>query len=760
MYHLSCILIRKKSAQSNMSNQTSKITYTFTDEAPALATYSLLPIVKAFTKAADIEVELKDISLAGRIIANFPEYLTESQRQPDALAELGALAQTPEAYIIKLPNISASLPQLTAAIAELQAKGYNIPNYPADPQTEEEKAIKAKYSKVLGSAVNPVLREGNSDRRVALAVKEFAQKHPHSVGAWSKDSKSHVAHMTEGDFYGSEKSVVITKAGVVKIELIKNDGSIKVLKEKTDLQEGEVIDAAVMSVKALREFYAQEIAKAKSEDILLSLHVKATMMKVSDPILFGHAVTVYYQDVFEKYADTFKQLGINPNNGLGDVYVKIESLPDEQKEAITADLQAVYEKQPRLAMVNSDKGITNFHVPSDVIIDASMAATIRTSGKMWGADGKAYDTKALIPDRCYATMYQACIDFCQENGAFDVTTMGNVANVGLMAQKAEEYGSHDKTFEIPFDGIVRVIDESGTVLIEHSVAKGDIWRMCQTKDLPIQDWVKLAVNRARATGNLTIFWLDENRAHDANLITKVKTYLQDHDITGLDIQILSPVAAMKFTCEQIKAGKNVISVTGNVLRDYLTDLFPILELGTSAKMLSIVPLLAGGGLFETGAGGSAPKHVQQFLEEGHFRWDSLGEFLAIAVTLEDLSRKTNNENAMILAKALDQANSLYLNNDKSPSRKIGGIDNRGSHFYIALYWAQALAEQNQNLELKSKFAELAKVLKEKESQILLELSAVQGQSVDIGGYYFAEPDKASQAMRPSSTMNAAISLLN
>jgi isocitrate dehydrogenase len=760
MYHLSCILIRKKSAQSNMSNQTSKITYTFTDEAPALATYSLLPIVKAFTKAADIEVELKDISLAGRIIANFPEYLTESQRQPDALAELGVLAQTPDAYIIKLPNISASLPQLTAAIAELQAKGYNVPNYPADPQTVEEKTIKAKYSKVLGSAVNPVLREGNSDRRVAAAVKEFAQKHPHSVGAWSKDSKSHVAHMTEGDFYGSEKSVVITKAGVVKIELIKNDGSIKVLKEKTDLQDGEVIDAAVMSVKALREFYAQEIAKAKSEDILLSLHVKATMMKVSDPILFGHAVTVYYQDVFEKYADTFKQLGINPNNGLGDVYVKIQSLPDEQKEAITADLQAVYEKQPRLAMVNSDKGITNFHVPSDVIIDASMAATIRTSGKMWGADGKAYDTKALIPDRCYATMYQACIDFCQENGAFDVTTMGNVANVGLMAQKAEEYGSHDKTFEIPFDGIVRVIDESGTVLIEHSVAKDDIWRMCQTKDLPIQDWVKLAVNRARATGNLTIFWLDENRAHDANLITKVKTYLQDHDITGLDIQILSPVAAMKFTCEQIKAGKNVISVTGNVLRDYLTDLFPILELGTSAKMLSIVPLLAGGGLFETGAGGSAPKHVQQFLEEGHLRWDSLGEFLAIAVTLEDLSRKTNNENAMILAKALDQANSLYLNNDKSPSRKIGGIDNRGSHFYIALYWAQALAEQNQNLELKSKFAELAKVLKEKESQILLELSAVQGQSVDIGGYYFAEPDKASQAMRPSSTMNAAISLLN
>ncbi len=743
-----------------MSNQTSKITYTFTDEAPALATYSLLPIVKAFTRAAEIEVELKDISLAGRIIANFPEYLTESQRQPDALAELGALAQTPEAYIIKLPNISASLPQLISAIAELQAKGYNIPNYPADPQTEEEKAIKAKYSKVLGSAVNPVLREGNSDRRVAAAVKEFAQKHPHSVGAWSKDSKSHVAHMTEGDFYGSEKSVVIPKAGVVKIELIAADGSTQVLKEKTPVLEGEVIDASVMSVKALREFYAQQIVKAKEEDILLSLHVKATMMKISDPILFGHAVTVYYQDVFEKYADTFKELGINPNNGLGDVYTKIQSLPAEQREAIASDLQAVYEKQPRLAMVNSDKGITNLHVPSDVIIDASMAATIRTSGKMWGADGKAYDTKAMIPDRSYATIYQACIEFCQENGAFDVTTMGNVANVGLMAQQAEEYGSHNKTFEIPVDGVVRVSDESGTVLIEHSVAKGDIWRMCQTKDLPIQDWVKLAVNRAKATGNPTIFWLHEHRAHDANLITKVKTYLQDHDTTGLDIQIMSPVAAMKFTCEQIKVGKNVISVTGNVLRDYLTDLFPILELGTSAKMLSIVPLLAGGGLFETGAGGSAPKHVQQFLEEGHLRWDSLGEFLAIAVTLEDLGRKTNNENAKILANALDQANSLYLNNDKSPSRKIGGIDNRGSHFYIALYWAQALAEQDQNLELKSKFTELAQILKQKESQIILELSAAQGQSVDIGGYYFADSDKASQALRPSQTLNEAINSLH
>ncbi|MBD2189210.1 NADP-dependent isocitrate dehydrogenase [Pseudanabaena mucicola] len=742
-----------------MSNQTSKITYTFTDEAPALATYSLLPIVQAFTKAADIEVELKDISLAGRIIANFPEYLTEAQRQPDALAELGALAQTPEAYITKLPNISASLPQLIAAIAELQAKGYNIPNYPADPQTDEEKAIKAKYSKVLGSAVNPVLREGNSDRRVALAVKEFAQKHPHSVGAWSKDSKTHVAHMTEGDFYGSEKSVVIPKAGVVKIELITADGSTQVLKEKTTVLEGEVIDASVMSVKALRDFYAQEIAKAKSEDILLSLHVKATMMKISDPILFGHAVKVYYQDVFEKYADIFKQLGINLNNGLGDVYAKIQSLPDEQKDAIAADLQAVYEKQPRLAMVNSDKGITNLHVPSDVIIDASMAAAIRSSGKMWGADGKAYDTKAMIPDRSYATIYQACIEFCQEHGAFDVTTMGNVANVGLMAQKAEEYGSHDKTFEITADGLVRVIDETGKVLIEHSVAKGDIWRMCQTKDLPIQDWIKLAVSRAKATGNPTIFWLDEHRAHDANLIAKVKKYLPEHDTTGLDIRIMSPVAAMKFTCEQIKVGKNVISVTGNVLRDYLTDLFPILELGTSAKMLSIVPLLAGGGLFETGAGGSAPKHVQQFLEEGHLRWDSLGEFLAIAVTLEDLGRKTNNENALILAKALDQANSLYLNNDKSPSRKIGGIDNRGSHFYIALYWAQALAEQNENLELKARFTKLAQQLADQESQIIAELSAVQGQPVDIGGYYLTNSEKTSQAMRPSQTLNLAIAAL-
>jgi isocitrate dehydrogenase len=744
---------------SDMTNQTSKITYTFTDEAPALATYSLLPIVEAFTTAANIEVETKDISLAGRILANFPEFLTEDQRQPDALAELGALAKTPEAYIIKLPNISASIPQLTAAIAELQAKGYNVPDYPADPKTDEEKAIKAKYSKVLGSAVNPVLREGNSDRRVAGAVKEYAQKNPHKVGEWTKDSKSHVAHMDADDFYGSEQSVVIEQAGTVKIEHVAADGTVTVLKEKTAVFEGEVIDASRMSAKALRAFYAKEIAAAKAEDILLSLHVKATMMKVSDPILFGHAVTVYFADVFEKYAETFAALGVNPNNGLGDVYAKIATLPADQKAAIEADLGATYDKQPRLAMVNSDKGITNLHVPSDVIIDASMAAAIRTSGKMWGADGKAYDTKAMIPDRCYATMYQACIEFCQENGAFDVTTMGNVANVGLMAQKAEEYGSHDKTFEIPAAGIVRVVDEAGTVLMEHTVEPGDIWRMCQTKDIPIQDWVKLAVNRARATGNPTIFWLDENRAHDANIIAKVNKYLPEHDTDGLDIQILPPVEAMKFTCAQIKAGKDVISVTGNVLRDYLTDLFPILELGTSAKMLSIVPLLAGGGLFETGAGGSAPKHVQQFVEEGHLRWDSLGEFLAIAVTLEDLGRKTNNENALILAEALDKANSKYLNNDKSPSRKVGEIDNRGSHFYLAMYWAEALAAQDKNPELQAKFAALVKTLTENEDKIVGELSAAQGQAVDIDGYYFANPEKASQAMRPSETLNGAIAAI-
>jgi isocitrate dehydrogenase len=743
-----------------MSDRTSKIIYTFTDEAPALATYSFLPIVKAFADAAQVAVETSDISLAGRIIANFPENLTEVQRQPDALAQLGELAQTPEANIIKLPNISASVPQLIAAIKELQTQGYDIPDYPANPKNEAEAAIKARYAKVLGSAVNPVLREGNSDRRVASPVKQYARKHPHSVGAWIADSRSHVVHMESGDFYGSEQSVVIEQEGNVKIELVAEDGEITILKEKTPVLAGEVIDAAVMSVKALRAFYEKEIDAAQAEDILLSLHVKATMMKVSDPILFGHAVTVYYKDVFAKYADTFAQLGVNPNNGLGDVYTKIQALPDEQRAAIVADLQATCETRPQLAMVNSDKGITNLHVPSDIIIDASMAAAIRSSGKMWGPDGKLQDTRAMIPDRCYATMYQAIIEFCQERGAFDVTTMGTVANVGLMAQKAEEYGSHDKTFEITARGNVRVIDSTGKILMAHDVEKGDIWRMCQTKDLPVQDWVKLAVNRARATGVPAIFWLDENRAHDANIIVKVKRYLADFDTTDLEIEIMSPVEAMQFTCDRIKAGKDVISVTGNVLRDYLTDLFPILELGTSAKMLSIVPLLAGGGLFETGAGGSAPKHVQQFLSEGRLRWDSLGEFLALAVALEDLGHKTNNENALILSEALNKANSQYLENAKSPSSKVHEIDNRGSHFYLAMYWAQALAEQDRNAELKAKFAKLAQQLSESEETIINELNAAQGSPVDIGGYYHPDPEKTSKAMRPSDTLNAALEAIN
>lgn len=733
-----------------------KIIYTLTDEAPALATYSFLPIVKTFTNAASVTVETSDISLAGRIIANFPEVLTEEQRLPDALAELGELAQTPEANIIKLPNISASIPQLIAAIKELQDKGYNIPDYPAEPKNETEAEIKSRYAKVLGSAVNPVLREGNSDRRVALAVKQYAQKNPHRVGAWTTDSKSHVAHMDSDDFYGTEQSVVIEKAGNVKIELVATDGSITVLKEKTSVLTGEVIDAAVMNIKALRAFYKKEIKAAQDEDILLSLHVKATMMKVSDPILFGHAVTVYFKDVFNKYASVFAQLGVNPNNGLGDVYAKIKTLPDDQRTAIEADLQATYDKRPRLAMVNSDKGITNLHVPSDVIIDASMAAAIRSSGKMWGPDGKLHDTKAMIPDRCYATMYQEIIKFCQQHGAFDVSTMGNVSNVGLMAQKAEEYGSHDKTFEIPTDGVVRVVNDDEQTLMEHSVEKGDIWRMCQTRDIPIQDWVKLTVSRARETGAPAIFWLDENRAHDANLIKKINQYLPNHDTTGLMIHIMSPADAMRFTCEQIKAGKDVISVTGNVLRDYLTDLFPILELGTSAKMLSIVPLLAGGGLFETGAGGSAPKHVQQFVQEGHLRWDSLGEFLALAVTLEEVGRKTNNEKALVLAEALNKANSQYLQNSKAPSRKVNELDNRGSHFYLALYWAQALAEQDNDMELKAKFTKLAQHLSENEVKIVDELSAAQGHPVDIGGYYFADVEKTNQAMRPSETLNTAL----
>ncbi len=740
-----------------MTAQSSKIVYTFTDEAPALATYSFLPIVQAFTKTANVSIEMSDISLAGRIIATFPERLKAEQQQPDALAILGELAQTPAANIIKLPNISASTPQLVAAIAELQEQGYDLPDYPAQPQNEEEVKIKARYGKIIGSAVNPVLREGNSDRRVATAVKEYAQKNPHRVGAWVADSQTHVAHMESGDFYGSEQSVVIAEAGEVKIELVTADG-VTVL-TKTAVMAGEVIDAAVMSVKALRAFYDREIAAAKADDVLLSLHVKATMMKISDPILFGHAVTVYYQDVFAKYAATFDRLGINPNNGIGDVYAKIQSLPEGERNAIKSDLQAVYTSRPQLAMVNSDKGITNLHVPSDVIIDASMAAAIRTSGKMWGADGQAHDTKAMIPDRCYATIYQECINFCKEHGAFDVATMGNVANVGLMAQKAEEYGSHDKTFEIHTDGVVRVVDATGATLMEHSVEQGDIWRMCQTKDLPIQDWVKLAVNRARATGCPTIFWLDEDRAHDANLIVKVDEYLGNHDTTGLELKIMSPIEAMRFTCDRIKAGKNVISVTGNVLRDYLTDLFPILELGTSAKMLSIVPLLAGGGLFETGAGGSAPKHVQQFLTEGHLRWDSLGEFLALAVALEDLGQKTNNPDALILAATLDRASGKYLDNAKSPSAKVGELDNRGTHFYLAMYWAQALADQDKNPRLKAIFVELAQQLIENEGMILAQLNGAQGQGVDIGGYYHPDREKAIQAMRPSKIFNDAIASL-
>ncbi|MBD3619950.1 MAG: NADP-dependent isocitrate dehydrogenase [Chromatiales bacterium] len=734
----------------------SRIIYTETDEAPMLATYSFLPIVRAFTGAAGVEVEVRDISLAGRILANFPERLTEEQRIGDALAELGELAKTPEANIIKLPNISASIPQLTAAIRELQGQGYDIPDYPAEPKDDAEQAIKARYAKVLGSAVNPVLREGNSDRRVAAAVKAYAQKHPHSMGAWSADSKSHVASMSEGDFYGSEQSVVIEADGAVKIELVTDDGQTRVLKEKTPVLAGEVIDAAVMSASALRRFFEQATEAAKAEGVLLSLHLKATMMKVSDPIMFGHAVDVYYREVFDRHADTFRQLGVNTRNGLGDVYAKIGALPDDQRQAIEADIQAVYAKRPALAMVNSDKGITNLHVPSDVIIDASMPAAIRSSGRMWGPDGQLHDTKAMIPDRCYAGVYQATIDFCKEHGAFDPATMGSTSNVGLMAQKAEEYGSHDKTFEIPAKGTVRVTDAAGNLLMEHEVEPGDIWRMCQTKDLPIRDWVKLAVTRARLTGQPAIFWLDPDRAHDANLIRKVETYLQDHDTSGLEIRIMSPVEATRYSLARMKAGQDTISVTGNVLRDYLTDLFPILELGTSAKMLSIVPLLAGGGLYETGAGGSAPKHVQQLVEENHLRWDSLGEFLALAVSLEDFARKGGNARLAVIAKALDAANSAFLDNDKSPSRKVGELDTRGSHFYLALYWAQALAAQDEDAGLKAVFEPVARALAENEAKIVGELNAVQGRPVDLGGYYHPDAAKTTAVMRPSATLNAII----
>jgi isocitrate dehydrogenase len=736
-----------------------KIIYTETDEAPALATYSLLPIVKAFTQPAGVKVETRDISLSGRILSQFPEYLTDTLRIGDHLAELGQLATTPEANIIKLPNISASIPQLKAAIKELQSQGYKLPDYPENPANNEEKSIKARYDKVKGSAVNPVLREGNSDRRAPLSVKNYARKNPHKMGAWSADSKSHVAHMTSGDFYGSEKSALISEAGSVKIELVAADGSTKVLKESTKVLAGEIIDAAVMSKNALRTFIAEQIADAKAQGVLLSVHLKATMMKVSDPIMFGHFVSVFYAPVFEKHAEMLKSLNVDVNNGIGDLYAKIKSLPAEKQAEIEADIQALYAERPQLAMVNSDKGITNLHVPSDVIVDASMPAMIRDSGKMWNAEGKLQDTKACIPDRCYAGVYQTVIEDCKKNGAFDPRTMGSVPNVGLMAQAAEEYGSHDKTFQIPATGTVRVVDQAGKVLLEQPVEEGDIWRMCQVKDAPIRDWVKLAVNRARASNTPAVFWLDSQRAHDAQLIVKVKTYLKDHDTNGLEIHIMSPEEATQFSLDRIRAGKDTISVTGNVLRDYLTDLFPIMELGTSAKMLSIVPLMNGGGLFETGAGGSAPKHVQQFLEENHLRWDSLGEFLALAESLDHYGNVTGNVKAKVLAKTLDQANGKFLDNNKSPGRAPGQLDNRGSHFYLATYWAEALAAQDEDAELKARFAPLAKTLVEKEEQIVQELLAVSGKPVNIGGYYRPNPALTSAAMRPSATFNKALESL-
>lgn len=736
----------------------SKIIYTFTDEAPALATYSLLPIVEAFTASADIAVETRDISLAGRILASFPEQLGD-KAVADHLAELGALAVTPEANIIKLPNISASVPQLQAAIKELQAQGYALPDYPETVTSDADKEAKARYDKVKGSAVNPVLREGNSDRRAPLSVKNYARKHPHKMGAWAKDSKSHIAHMSTGDFYGSEKAALIDAADAVKIELIAQDGTTTVLKEKTSVQAGEILDCAVLSKNALRSFIAAEIEDAKAQGVLLSVHLKATMMKVSDPIMFGQIVAEFYKDALTRHADVLAQIGFNLNNGIGDLYARIKALPAEQQAQIEADIQAVYAVRPSLAMVNSDKGITNLHVPSDVIVDASMPAMIRDSGKMWGTDGQLHDTKAVIPDRCYATIYQAVIEDCKANGAFDPTTMGSVPNVGLMAKKAEEYGSHDKTFQIKADGVVRVTDSKGNLLMEQAVEAGDIFRMCQTKDAPIQDWVKLAVNRARASATPAIFWLDPMRAHDGVVIEKVQAYLKDHDTAGLDIQIMAPVDAMKYTLQRTRAGKDTISVTGNVLRDYLTDLFPIMELGTSAKMLSIVPLMNGGGLFETGAGGSAPKHVQQLLEENFLRWDSLGEFLALAASLEHLGVTYNNPKALVLAKTLDQATGQFLDNNKSPSRKVGNIDNRGSHFYLALYWAQALAAQTEDTALQAQFATLAKTLTENEATIVAELNAVQGKPVDIGGYYHADAELISKAMRPSTTFNAAVAAL-
>ncbi|QEY13755.1 NADP-dependent isocitrate dehydrogenase [Cellvibrio sp. KY-YJ-3] len=737
----------------------SKIIYTQTDEAPALATYSLLPIVQSFTKTAGIAIETRDISLSGRIIAAFPERLTEAQRIGDHLAELGTLATTPEANIIKLPNISASIPQLKAAIKELQSQGYNLPDYPEVPSNDDEKDAKARYDKIKGSAVNPVLREGNSDRRAPLSVKNYARKNPHKMGAWAADSKSHVAHMTAGDFYGSEKSALIAEAGSVKIELVANDGSTKVLKETVKVLAGEIIDASVLSKKALRSYIAAQIEDAKNQGVLLSVHLKATMMKVSDPIIFGHFVSVFYAPVLEKHAAVLSELGVDLNNGLGDLYAKIKSLPADKQAEIEGDIKALYATRPALAMVNSDKGITNLHVPSDVIVDASMPAMIRDSGKMWNTEGKLQDTKACIPDRCYAGIYQVVIDDCKKHGAFSPTTMGSVPNVGLMAQAAEEYGSHDKTFQIAADGVIRVVDAAGKVLIEQAVEQGDIFRMCQVKDAPIQDWVKLAVNRARASGTPAVFWLDPKRAHDAQLIAKVTTYLKDHDTNGLEIYIKTPEEAIQYSLDRIRAGKDTISVTGNVLRDYLTDLFPIMELGTSAKMLSIVPLMNGGGLFETGAGGSAPKHVQQFVEEGHLRWDSLGEFLALAESLDHFGNVTHNAKAKVFAKTLDQANGKFLDENKSPGRAAGELDNRGSHFYLALYWAQALAAQTEDAALQAQFAPVAKTLTENEAKIVDELKAASGKPVDLGGYYRPDVAKASAALRPSATFNAVLASL-
>lgn len=734
----------------------SKIIYTKTDEAPALATYSLLPIIKSFASAADIDVELSDISLAGRILANFPDFLTDEQRVPDALAELGDLTQEPDTNIIKLPNISASIPQLRAAIKELNAKGYAVPEFPEDPKDDKEADIKARYSKVLGSAVNPVLREGNSDRRAPKAVKNYARKHPHSMGAWSQASRSHVAHMRGGDFYSSEKSTTIDKEGHVRIEFTDTKGEVTLLKPRIDLEAGEVIDGMFMSKNALCAFFEEQIEDARATGVLFSLHVKATMMKVSHPIVFGHCVKVFYKDLFEKHGKLFEELGVNPNNGLGSVYDKISTLPESQRSEIQADINACYRTRPPMAMVNSDKGISNLHVPSDVIVDASMPAMIRNSGQMWGPDGQAADTKAVIPESTYATIYQEVINFCKTHGAFDPTTMGSVPNVGLMAKKAEEYGSHDKTFEMFADGTMRIIDQDDNVLIEHQVEEGDIWRMCQTKDGPIRDWVKLAVNRARQSETPAIFWLDDERAHDSQLITKVTEYLKEHDTDGLDITIRSPVRAIRYSMERAIRGLDTISVTGNVLRDYLTDLFPILELGTSAKMLSIVPLMAGGGLFETGAGGSAPKHIQQFIEEGHLRWDSLGEFLALAVSLEDLAIKNDNKKAQILANALDSATETLLNNGKSPLRRAGELDNRGSHFYLAMYWADAVAAQTEDAELAGKFAPLAKLLAENEAQIVAEIDATQSKETDIGGYYMMDDAKTAKAMCPSETLNKAL----